>query len=406
MFSQTKLALEEFDNEHEFERLCADILNEQGHRDVVLMAPRGGADNGKDITFTNPANQRCLACVTTRKDIERKFQEDFGRRQPGDYEVYYLFCTTYLTTTQKNSFSDYCRQKLDADFVPQDIEATRSLLDNRLTNIRYKYLGITEFHAEALAKLIKDGFAETEQRIKDLREQLAAFSQLPDTRTSEGQQWGGIVIQQERAQQATLPLKYLVLGVSDKTLANLFRLCADEPRCKELKLDPAIEVRFDDIEEMRDVFSSLRLIAQSAQALEATGVPHQEAFERAWDYEVRARAAKYVTNLVFPSRHPAASAVEYRGFEYVILGLTDHVATIRGLRTREMLKSEQETELPERNAIEICITDFNLLLSLERIISNAAENSRGDSEDFVRMLMEGIVRQRLLGLTKYDNRTG
>ena len=71
-----------------------------------------------------------------------------------------------------------------------------------------------------------------------------------------------------------------------------------------------------------------------------------------------------------------------------------------------MLKSEQETELPERNAIEICITDFNLLLSLERIISNAAENSRGDSEDFVRMLMEGIVRQRLLGLTKYDNRTG
>ena len=49
--SQTRRALEEFDNQHDFERMSADILNALGYQDVEPMAPRGGPDFGRDIKF-------------------------------------------------------------------------------------------------------------------------------------------------------------------------------------------------------------------------------------------------------------------------------------------------------------------------------------------------------------------
>ncbi len=61
----------------DFERMAADILNALGYREVVLIAPRGGSDSGKDITFTTESGGKGLACVTLRDDIQRKFEEDF-----------------------------------------------------------------------------------------------------------------------------------------------------------------------------------------------------------------------------------------------------------------------------------------------------------------------------------------
>ena len=78
MYSQTVAILEKFDNQHEFERMCADILVGMGYKDVVLMAPRGGSDGGKDIIFTTESGGKGLACVTLRDDIEKKFFEDYG----------------------------------------------------------------------------------------------------------------------------------------------------------------------------------------------------------------------------------------------------------------------------------------------------------------------------------------
>ena len=39
MYSQTVAMLEKFDNQHDFERMCADILFALGYRDVELIAP-------------------------------------------------------------------------------------------------------------------------------------------------------------------------------------------------------------------------------------------------------------------------------------------------------------------------------------------------------------------------------
>lgn len=147
MLDLTRKALEEFDNQHDFERMCADILNALGFREVVPIAPRGGPDEGRDITYTG-ASGRGLACVTLRKDIERKFKEDFGRRKKGEYSEYTLFCTAYLTAETKKAFTQYCLSELDAELTPRDIEALSSLLNASLIAIRDRYLRTPIMDAE------------------------------------------------------------------------------------------------------------------------------------------------------------------------------------------------------------------------------------------------------------------
>lgn len=157
MYSLTRTALQQFDNEHDFERMAADILNALGYTNVVLTAPQGGSDEGKDITFTTESGGKGLACVTLRKDIDAKFRQDFSQRSAGEYEKYILFCTAYLTAPQKLRFTQYCLEELQALFVPYDIEALRSLLDSSLKATRETYLHIKDeskgVSEEALAAL-------------------------------------------------------------------------------------------------------------------------------------------------------------------------------------------------------------------------------------------------------------
>jgi predicted ATPase len=153
MFSLTQAALERFDNQHDFERLAADVLHAYGCTDIILQAPRGGSDGGRDVSFSYDGGRKGLAWVTLRKDIDKKFHEDAGLRQPGEYSKYYLICTAYLTSHQKDEFARYCRKSLDADFVPQDCEALRSLLDSRLPDVKDRYLPPVEQLAPRLFQL-------------------------------------------------------------------------------------------------------------------------------------------------------------------------------------------------------------------------------------------------------------
>ena len=170
MFSVTKKILEEFDNAHDFERMCADILNALDYTDVSLIAPRGGGDGGKDITFSFNNGQKGLACVTLRKDIDQKFAEDFYQRQPGDFDKYYLFCNVYLTPDRKSKYESYCLDNLHAEFVSQDIEALRSLLDSSLQDIKRRYL--EQYYSDSdfrfnLQIQLSEGFAVLSNREKD-----------------------------------------------------------------------------------------------------------------------------------------------------------------------------------------------------------------------------------------------
>jgi tetratricopeptide (TPR) repeat protein len=144
MYSKTLAYLEKFDNQHEFERMCADILNALTYDDVAPIAPRGGSDGGIDITFTTKSGGKGAASVTLRKDIDVKFKEDFFQRKHGEFDKYILFCTAHLTAYQKQKFSEYCRTTLQAQFVSFDIEALRSLLDSTLRHIRQDYLHLSD----------------------------------------------------------------------------------------------------------------------------------------------------------------------------------------------------------------------------------------------------------------------
>jgi hypothetical protein len=148
MFSLTKKALEAFDNQHDFERMAADILNELGYKHVIPIAPRGGSDGGKDITFTTETGAKGLACVTLRIDSDRKFTEEFNQQKKGEFEKYYFFTNQYLTVNQKNKYIRYCLDSLNAELIPQDIEALRSLLDSKYKSIRKQYLHIDHDKSE------------------------------------------------------------------------------------------------------------------------------------------------------------------------------------------------------------------------------------------------------------------
>jgi hypothetical protein len=164
LFSPTRTALEQFDNQHDFERMAADILNARGSTKVLPIAPRGGSDGGKDITFITESGDKGLACVTLRNDIQRKFEEDFSQRTPGEFKTYTLFCTAYLSAKQKLDFITYCAKKLEAELIIYDIEALRSILDT-VPDIRERFLHIhsestSESERTAILQLYLDRLSE------------------------------------------------------------------------------------------------------------------------------------------------------------------------------------------------------------------------------------------------------
>lgn len=144
MLSLTHQALEKFDNSHDFERMCSDILNSQGFLNVTPIAPQGGSDSGKDITFTTSGGGKGLACVSLRKDVDKKFKEDFYRRAKNEYEQYIFFTNLVVSASKKLEYEKYCVNNLAAILIIYDIESLRSLLDSSLKNIRKQYLHIDD----------------------------------------------------------------------------------------------------------------------------------------------------------------------------------------------------------------------------------------------------------------------
>jgi hypothetical protein len=134
--------------------MCADILNALGYKNVVPITPKGRSDGGRDITFTTETGGKGLACVTLRQDSDNKFHEDFSLRKKGDFEKYFLFTNKYLTAEQKRKYIRYCLDSLDAELIPQDIEALRSLLDSGSKSIRQRYLYIDDNKSEVVRKHI------------------------------------------------------------------------------------------------------------------------------------------------------------------------------------------------------------------------------------------------------------
>src|SRR5881227_3223676 len=98
MASQTRRALEDFDNQHEFERMAADVLNALGYRNVEPMAPRGGSDGGRDVRFSE-GDTRGVALVTLDKKIRDKFKRDLLMQEDTEGLIA-LFCNVDVSPSQ------------------------------------------------------------------------------------------------------------------------------------------------------------------------------------------------------------------------------------------------------------------------------------------------------------------
>lgn len=141
MFNQTRQNLSAFDNQHEFERMCTDILNSLGFENVEPMAPLGGPDGGIDTKYQN-GDAKGIAFMTLRKDIRTKFFEDLEKVRDSSNEIS-LFCNVDVTPKQKQEFSEAALKK-NATLQIYDIERNRSLLDSTLKDLRRRYLGIDD----------------------------------------------------------------------------------------------------------------------------------------------------------------------------------------------------------------------------------------------------------------------
>ena len=103
MLSQTRHAIQEFDNQHDFERMAADVLNALGYQDVEPMAPGGGTDGGKDIKFRD-GDTPGIAFVTLEKRIGPKFRRDLAK-QNDTWGLVALFCNVNVSPAVKLDFA-------------------------------------------------------------------------------------------------------------------------------------------------------------------------------------------------------------------------------------------------------------------------------------------------------------
>ncbi len=152
MLSKTRQALEAFDNQHDFERLAADVLNGLGFQNVEPMAPGGGRDGGFDIKFTE-ADAPGIAFVTLDKRITEKFRRDLRKQEHGEGTIA-LFCSVDVSPSMKLQFA---RETAALGYTIQvfDLEKLRSLLDGRFKDIRRRYLHIDDEVAERLRSEVK-----------------------------------------------------------------------------------------------------------------------------------------------------------------------------------------------------------------------------------------------------------
>jgi hypothetical protein len=150
MLSRTRQALEAFDNQHDFERMAADVLNHLGYVNVEPMAPGGGADLGIDIRFKE-GDVPGMAFVTLDKGVRDKFRRDLGKH-PDAEGVIALFCNVDVSPSTKLTIA---REAIGKGYRLEvfDLERLRSLLDSSLKDVRRRYLNIDD---EIAARLRSD----------------------------------------------------------------------------------------------------------------------------------------------------------------------------------------------------------------------------------------------------------
>jgi hypothetical protein len=189
---------------------------------------------------------------------------------------------------------------------------------------------------------------------------------------------------------------YAIIGVSDEALFSILMRFGEAPPTSETSDSSSLfeDLYFDDIDEMSGVFGALTKAISIAEGLEKkNGIPHDESLIRALKYEAVSRAYRFSREQ--RKNLGVQSATSIPGFKYCILGVRrGYSDMIRVLRPKELL-NRQATR--QRNGLEVCFQDIAITLEIPRVIQQAVELARGDSEEFENILTDAAFRLRFLG---------
>lgn len=185
---------------------------------------------------------------------------------------------------------------------------------------------------------------------------------------------------------------HLIIGVENDEFLPFWKLFANEPPSKESNaLDSMYEdVYFDDFNEMKEVFESIKKAVSKADESQKRGLDRQKAFERAWMDECISRASYYAMSKI--GKGACAEPTKLPGFKYMIFGIhRDYARMIRALRTQEFLEGRPQ---PSRDAEEIYFKNITTVGQIRAAIEKAVEGSGGDDQEFMRLLFTEIMRLR------------
>jgi hypothetical protein len=234
-------------------------------------------------------------------------------------------------------------------------------------------------------------------RISETVESLLVSLESQDAKTVNSASGNEVVATPSRLQDIG---KYAIVGLDDESLFHVFMLFGDP--CPPTDGNEASslfeEIYFDDFAEMKEVFDELNHAVANAKELEKKGMDRQRAFERTLKEKIISRASRLVTQS--GKQQTSGPKLVVPGFKYIILGVRrGYSDMIRVLRPQEFGHKQSSRS---RDALEVYFSDVNVVPQIPLVIQSAVEESKGDDEEFKRLLFEAAMRLRAFGVDSED----
>lgn len=156
---QLLIAIEEFNDPVEFERLCCDALSFLGYEGIDPQGV-GRKDGGKDALLRHSVFGKVVFHFSLRADCRRKIEEDLDRvKQLGIVCDHFVFFTNRrVGAADKDMLKELCKLKLNCDLEIYDQERLRVLLirERHLLSLYFPAFSYTTDVIQSLLQTIHD----------------------------------------------------------------------------------------------------------------------------------------------------------------------------------------------------------------------------------------------------------
>jgi hypothetical protein len=196
---------------------------------------------------------------------------------------------------------------------------------------------------------------------------------------------------------------YFIVGVDNDEFSTFWRLFADEQPSEGGHSAESVyeDVYFDDFNEMKEVFASMRSAVSKANEAQQHGLDRQKAFERAWMDECISRASDDAMSKI--GNAATIEKSQLPGVKYMIYGIhRDYARMIHAMRTQEFLEGRPQ---PSRDAEEVYFKNVTTVLQIPAAIQRAVNGSNGDNQEFMRLLFKEVMLLKTFGVDDNESQS-